>query len=99
MKSVYPSRMVQCMYFFLFIFLQAVVSSFSKIPQGGESEELQCIVCSDEPPSVRFEPCGHTIACKGMDNYFKTSIRLGRGRGRVILFLILRGVTSHFSKC
>lgn len=46
-----------------------MVHSFNKIPQGGESEELQCIVCSDEPPSVRFEPCGHTIACKGMDSY------------------------------
>lgn len=44
-----------------------MVHSFSKIPQKKESEEIQCIVCSDESASVRFEPCGHTIACKGME--------------------------------
>ena len=42
-----------------------MVHSFNKIRQGGDSEESQCIVCSDEPPSVKFEPCGHVIACKG----------------------------------
>ena len=52
--------------FFLSSFSQSVVQSFTKVPQGGESEEVQCIVCSDEPPSVKFEPCGHVIACKGM---------------------------------
>ena len=53
-------------YFFLSSFSQSVVHSFNKVPQGRESEEVQCIVCSDEPPSIKFEPCGHVIACKGM---------------------------------
>lgn len=43
---------------------KALVKSFHKISQGEQSEESQCIVCSDEPPSVKFEPCGHIIACK-----------------------------------
>ena len=56
-------------YFVLFIFSQTVVQSFTKVRQGGEGEEIQCIVCSDEPPSVKFEPCGHTIACKGKERF------------------------------
>ncbi|CAH3026592.1 unnamed protein product [Porites evermanni] len=43
---------------------KAVVDSFSKISQKGDDEESQCIVCSDEPASVKFEPCGHVIACQ-----------------------------------
>ncbi|KAM7427181.1 SMC5-SMC6 complex localization factorprotein 1 [Porites harrisoni] len=43
---------------------KAVVDSFSKISQEGDNEESQCIVCSDEPASVKFEPCGHVIACQ-----------------------------------
>ncbi|XP_068753853.1 E3 ubiquitin-protein ligase MIB2-like [Montipora capricornis] len=43
---------------------KAVVQSFNEIPQERDSEESLCIVCSDEPPSVTFEPCGHMIACK-----------------------------------
>lgn len=43
---------------------KVLVQSFSKIPQEGENEESQCIVCSDEPASVKFEPCGHVIACQ-----------------------------------
>ena len=40
-----------------------MVESFAEVQQGGEREE--CVVCSDEPPSVKFEPCGHVIACQG----------------------------------
>lgn len=24
---------------------------------------LECIVCCENPPTVRFEPCGHTVTC------------------------------------
>lgn len=43
---------------------RAVVESFQEIPQRGDGEESQCVVCCDEPPSVKFEPCGHMIACR-----------------------------------
>lgn len=26
-------------------------------------EGIECIVCCESPPNVRFEPCGHIIAC------------------------------------
>ena len=52
-------------FFFSVFFLQAVVESFQEIPQRGDGEESQCVVCCDEPPSVKFEPCGHMIACRG----------------------------------
>jgi len=43
---------------------KSAVQSFNKIRQEREDDESQCIVCSDEPASVKFEPCGHMIACK-----------------------------------
>lgn len=59
-----PYILALLMSFGLF-FLQAVVDSFQEITQGGDGEESQCVVCCDEPPSIKFEPCGHMIACKG----------------------------------
>ena len=53
------------LFFFPVFFIQAVVESFQEIPQRGDGEESQCVVCCDEPPSVKFEPCGHMIACRG----------------------------------
>ena len=28
-----------------------------------EIEESACVICADCPPSVRFSPCGHVVAC------------------------------------
>jgi E3 ubiquitin-protein ligase mind-bomb len=27
------------------------------------SSGLECIVCCESPPTVRFEPCGHIVTC------------------------------------
>lgn len=54
---------------------KSVVHSFNKVPQGRESEEVQCIVCSDEPASVKFEPCGHVIACKDCATRMKKCLK------------------------
>lgn len=33
--------------------------STTQLPSNG----AECIVCCENPPTVRFEPCGHTVAC------------------------------------
>ena len=37
----------------------AVESTTQLLPSNG----AECIVCYENPPTVRFEPCGHVIAC------------------------------------
>ena len=50
-----------------------MVESFAEVHQGGDS--VECVVCSDEPPSVKFEPCGHMIVCEGT-NFFLTTFEV-----------------------
>lgn len=43
--------------------LQGEVEKVVKIEQAVEKE---CVVCSDLPAEVVFEPCQHKVACTGM---------------------------------
>lgn len=55
---------------------KAVVESFAEVHQGGDS--VECVVCSDEPPSVKFEPCGHMIVCEGCATRMKKCLKCKR---------------------
>lgn len=52
---------------------KAAVESFAKVQQ--EAESVECVVCSDEPPSVKFEPCGHMIVCEGCAKRMKKCLK------------------------
>ena len=32
-------------------------------PAGPEEDDSTCIICLDQPASVTFHPCGHSVTC------------------------------------